>query len=294
MRYNKNAVKSIRGLFGIGASVIAVILCTVYILDIIFGFGAKKLDGECEFHFIDVGQGDCTMIITDKNVVVIDAGPNDSAEDTQEYISEYTDKIDYLILTHPHEDHIGGADEILDNIKVKNVIMSDAASETYTFNVLLDAIERSGCNIIEGKAGDTYSAGDIKMTILAPISTFTDMNDYSLVTKVEYKNTSAMITGDVEVHSEELIVAEYSAKALKADILKMGHHGSSTSNSAAFLDSVDPSYAVFTCGKDNSYGHPHREVLKKVKDRSITYYRTDEDGSVVFHSDGEKIEFSTQ
>lgn len=251
-------------------------------------------NGSCEFHFVDVGQGDCAMIVSEGGVIVVDAGPQDHAESTREYISQYTDTVDYLILTHPHEDHIGGADEILSACDVKNVIMSDAYTDTYTFTRLLDAIEAEGCNVIQSKAGEEYYAGDIKLTILSPLSEFTDLNDYSVVTRVEYGNTSAILTGDVENHSEGLMLKEHPKALLRADILEIGHHGSSTSSSASFLDAVSPEYAVIQCAEGNSYGHPHWETIKKLEDRDIPYYRTDEAGHVVFFTDGDEIEYLGQ
>lgn len=273
-----------------GAVAVIVIICIIfYLMDALGGTGNKDIEAECEFHFIDVGQGDATMILTGEGAVVIDAGPGDHADSTLEYIKSYTDRIDYLILTHPHEDHIGGADEIIENIKVENVIMSDAYSDTLVFTTLLDAIEAADVNVIEAVPEDSYEAGGIKLTILAPLSEFTDLNDYSIVTHVEYGKTSVVVTGDVENHSEKLMVERFGPLVLSADILQVGHHGSSTSNSAKFIDAVSPKWAVISCGEGNSYGHPHKETLDKLKKRGIEWFRTDELGHIVFESDGENI-----
>ena len=148
--------------------------------------------------------------------------------------------------------------------------------------------------MIQGVAGDSYTAGEIEFTILSPLTKFRDYNDYSLVTKVEFGNTSAIITGDVETHSEKDMLDKYSFLELKADILQMGHHGSYTSNSTEFVKTVDPEYAVIPCGVDNEYGHPHRETLEKLQKYEITYFRTDEDGSIVFSSDGKNVEYKDQ
>ena len=277
-----------------GTAIVVTVFVIIYILDSVFGLGNKKVTGECEFHFIDVGQGDATMIITEENVVLIDTGTQDHADSLLTYVKSYTDTIDYMILTHPHEDHIGGADEIIESILVKNIIMSDADSNTYTFTKLLDAIERENINLIEGVAGDSYTAGEIEFTILSPLTEFRDYNDYSLVTKVEFGNTSAIITGDVETHSERDMLEKYSFTTLKADIFQVGHHGSYTSNSTDFIKTIDPDYAVISCGIDNEYGHPHRETLEKLKKYDITYYRTDEVGSIVFFSDGKELEYKNQ
>jgi len=272
-------------ILGIGAIIVGLI----YFAEWAFVPKPKVDPNECQFHFVDVGQGDCAMIISGRDVVVIDTGPQDHAKSTVEYISEYTDTIEYLILTHPHEDHIGAADELLEAINVENVILSDASIDTTSFDKLLDAIDKSGANVIEARAGDDYSAGGIDFTILSPIDEFVNLNDYSIVTKVEYGDVSAIITGDVEHNSEKEIVRYYGEYRLKADILEVSHHGSQTSNHEDFIDAISPNYAVIQCAKDNPYGHPHKETIDALEDREITYYRTYEDGHVVFVSDGEKV-----
>ena len=269
-------------------TIVVAVFIVLYIVDAL-GMDNKEITGECEFHFIDVGQGDCTLIMSENGVVLIDAGPGSESVTTQTYVKEYTDKIDYFILTHPHEDHIGGAVDIIETVKVENIIMSDAYTDTVVFTRLLDAIEESEINLIEAKVNNSYSVGDLSFTILSPNSEFTDLNDYSIVTRVEYGDTSAMITGDVENHSEKLMLESFDVRSLKADIMQMGHHGSSTSNSADFIDAVSPKYAVIQCGEGNSYGHPHRETLTKLKKRNIEYFRTDEQGTVVFISDGREV-----
>lgn len=275
-----------------GVAVLLIVFVILYVFDMVGPEPKSTVEGECEFHFIDVGQGDSTLILSEGGVVVIDAGPQDHADSTERYIKSRTDTIDYLILTHPHEDHIGGADELLDSLKINNVILSDAYTDTLTFTRLLDKIEESGANVIEAKSGSTYNAGEIKLTILSPISEFSNLNDYSVVTKVEFGNTSAMITGDVEHHSEKLMVEEFGANKLRCDIYQISHHGSSTSNHDSFMDAVSPEFAVIQSEAGNSYGHPHRETIEKLEERNITYYRTDKMGHIVFVSDGEEVKLS--
>jgi len=295
MNYNNNR-RNHRGLklSATGTAIVVTVFVILYILDAVFGLGNADVSGKCEFHFIDVGQGDATMIITEDSAVLIDTGTQSHAERLATYVKSYTDKIDYMILTHPHEDHIGGADEIIESIYVENIIMSDADSDTYTFTKLLDAIEDANINLIQGIAGDSYTAGEIEFTILSPLEDFRDYNDYSLVTKVEFGNTSAIITGDVETHSEKDMVEKYGYNGLNADIFQVGHHGSYTSNSTEFIKCIDPEYAVISCGIDNEYGHPHRETLEKLERYDITCYRTDEMGTIVFSSDGKDLEYKGQ
>ena len=247
------------------------------------------VEGVCEFHFIDVGQGDCSLFLTDSNAVVIDAGPKSEAEETTDYIREYTDSLDYFILTHPDEDHIGGAIEIIGKLNVRNIIMSDASKDTQIFTKLLDAIEEKNITVIKAKPGSEYSAGDIKLTVLAPIGEFDDYNDYSVVTRVRYGSTSVIVAGDAEKTSEKNMVESY-GRALRSDILKLAHHGSSTSTGKEFFETVSPKYAIISCGKNNSYGHPHEETLKLLDKYGVKYYRTDKEGSIIMTSDGKKID----
>ncbi len=245
-------------------------------------------EGTCQFHFIDVGQGDCSMFICNGGCTVIDAGPRGCAEDTALYITRYTDTVDYLILTHPDEDHIGGAAALLRLVKVNNIIMSDAAKDTYIFSSLLDAIEDSDAAVIKAVPGAEYSAGDMKLTILAPIGDFYDYNDYSVVTKIEYGKTSAIVTGDAELDSEFQMTATFGDE-LDADVLKLAHHGSSTSTGEDFFRAVSPKIAIISCGRDNSYGHPHVETLALLSKYGVKYYRTDRDGNIVLISDGKTV-----
>lgn len=248
----------------------------------------KVENGTCEFHFIDVGQGDCTMFISENDCVVIDAGPRACEKTTLGYIHAYTDNIDYLILTHPDEDHIGGAACLINGIRVKNVIMTDAVKDTYVFDTLLDALEKRAVNLIKAEPGAKFDAGDIGFTVLAPIGEFSDYNNYSIVTKVEYGESSVIVTGDAETYSETAMMEKYGT-TLCSDVLKLAHHGSSTSTGEEFFRTVSPEFAVISCGKDNSYGHPHRETLELLKKYGVEYYRTDKEGTVILVSDGKTV-----
>ncbi len=269
------------------ASILAIAIA-LYIWDIFLGAGPGTDISGCEFHFIDVGQGDSSMFITENGVIVVDTGTSSAAVNTEKYIKSYTDTIDYLVLTHPHEDHIGGAAEIIENIKVDNIILSDAASDSMVFSNLLNVMDGSGANIICGKAGDTFSAGGMDMSVLAPLGEFDDFNNYSLVVRIDYGDTSALVTGDAEKASEGLMCQRWGGE-LCADVLKLGHHGSSTSSSKNFVLTVDPSWAVISCGKNNSYGHPHDVTVELLEDYGIPYVRTDEMGSIVFLSNGREL-----
>ena len=271
------------------ATAVFVIVAAIFIWDVWIRGNRQDLSAECEFHFIDVGQGDSTLIVTEDAAVLIDAGPTDAAETTARYIRGYTDTIDYMILTHPHEDHIGGAVKIINSLEVKNVIMTDASNDVVTFSRLIGVIEDSGVRVIEAQVGNTYDVGGIGLRILAPLADLDDFNEYSVVTRVEYENVSAIVTGDAESGSEELMLETYTSGELDADILKLGHHGSNTSSTSEFLAAVSPRWAIASCGQDNSYGHPHQQTLERARELGIPVLRTDEMGTIIFATDGEDL-----
>lgn len=277
---------------GIGAVVIVlVLLAAVLWQNGFFDGGTSVADGSCRFFFADVGQGDCTVFQTENACVVVDAGPGSAAENTGDFISDLTDTVDYFILTHPDEDHIGGAATVLERVAVKNVIMSDAVKDTRVFNDLLDALEKTEVNVIRAVPDERYEADGIEITIFGPIGSFDDYedyNEYSVVTKVQFGETSVLMMGDAEKGAEEKILKKYGSR-LSSDVLKLGHHGSSTSTGETFFKAVSPDYAVISCGKDNSYGHPHKETLMLLQKYGISPLRTDADGTIMLISDGQNI-----
>ena len=249
------------------------------------------LDGEMQLHVIDVGQGDSTLIMSKDGIVLVDAGPGSAEDSLVEYLKDVgITTIDYAIFTHPDEDHIGGADVVINNFEVKNVIMPNATKTTKTFEKMIEAIEQSNANVIEATSGASYTLGDIAFRILAPNkASYSATNNYSVVVKLTYGNNTFMLTGDAESESESEILAKYPASELRADFLKVGHHGSSTSTSTAFLTAVSPSIASISCGEDNKYNHPHRETIEKLQGANIKVYRTDLLGTIVFVCDGNTI-----
>ena len=245
--------------------------------------------GEVQFHFIDVGQGDAALIRTEKGDILIDAGTNSSEDELKAYLDRLgvTD-IEYAVFTHPHEDHIGGADMVLNTYNVKNVVLPDATSTSKTFERMMDAIEAEKCGVIEATPDKTFKVGELTCTILAPISTsYTETNDYSVVIRADYGETSVLFTGDAETHSESEMLERYRFKGLlDCDILKAGHHGSDTSSSQAFLDAVTPVYAVISVGEGNTYGHPIQAILARYEAMKAEILRTDKEGDIVFTSTG--------
>lgn len=253
-------------------------------------------DGEGIYvHFIDVGQGDAALVQTASGNLLIDTGTSDSIEALTDYIHALSiETLEYAIFTHPHADHIGGASAVLDTYTVENVIMPNAVSTSKTFEKMLNAIEAEQCEVIEGKAGVSFSMGDVFIELLAPVSDdLDDLNNASVVAKIIYGNISFLFTGDAETASESEMLDRDAAK-LDVDILKVGHHGSSTSSSAKFLAAVSPEIAVVSAGLYNEYGHPHAEVVNRLQDIGTELYRTDKNGSVVVHTDGNTYEIQTE
>lgn len=246
-------------------------------------------------HFIDVGQGDAALVQTKDGNLLIDTGTTDSRETLLACIDalEIT-TFDYAIFTHPHADHIGGAAKVLKNYKVETVILPNAVNTNYTFENMMDAIEQENCEVIEGKAGISFSLGDTKVDLLAPVyEDDSNLNNTSVVAKVTYGEVSFLFTGDAEIESESAMLLT-DEDALDADILKLGHHGSSTSSSWDFLNAVSPEIAVASCGYENEYGHPHREVVSRLGELNVPLYRTYETGNIVVFTDGTTYQIQTE
>ncbi len=265
-----------------------------------------------EIRYLDVGQGDCSLILLpDGKNVLIDAGPDSSADYVVEYLkNEKIEKIDYLIATHPHEDHIGGMDEVINNFEIGRVYApkieeSDestdvsneqpAAVTTKTYENFLNAVSAKGLKIINGKSGThIYFSLSLTIDIIAPNSTYySDINNYSLVVQMKYAQHRFLFMGDAENYSEqEILEGDYD---IKANVIKIGHHGSYSASSNAFIEKVDPDYAIISCGKDNQYGHPHAETLKTLEKNEVNVLRTDLKGTIAVKSDGiNELDFTTE
>mgnify|MGYP004535004273 CR=1 FL=1 len=237
--------------------------------------------------FIDVGQGDSIFLRSPNGkTMLVDAGTPDSFESIQNVLSEEgVTKLDVVVMTHPHSDHMGSMKRVIDNYDIGTFYMPDAVNTTSSFDRMLSALEKKKVKtkVIWGSAKTTINwDGDVEVRVLSPIkgADYQDnLNDMSVVIKVTYGETSLLLTGDAESYAEELMIAS-EKELLQADVLKIGHHGSSTSSSQAFLDAVQPKAVVISLGKNNDYGHPHRETMQRLKKLGTEIYRTDELGTV--------------
>lgn len=257
--------------------------------------GEHSRSGTLKVHFLDVGQGDSILVQfpNGKNMLV-DAGKNDSADTIISYLKKNgVSKLDYLVGTHPHEDHIGSLDAVVENFEIGEVFMPKVTTNTQTFIDVLAAIKDRGLQIKTAKAGvEILDDGNLSVKMLAPCgSSYESLNNYSAVIKVKYGDVAFLLTGDAEELSEQEIL---SGKAdVKAQVLKVGHHGSHSSTSPEFLAAVNPRFAVISVGAGNDYHHPHPVTLSKLKNAGATVLRTDKKGTIVFSTDGKEISFTT-
>ena len=252
-------------------------------------------EGMVEIHMIDVGQGDSILIKAPGGNMLIDAGDKSSEAETaiKTYLDDHgVNDFEYVIFTHCDADHIGAADFVMETYNVENVIMpTDDVRTTVVYKEMMTAIKGSGANVINAVSESTYSIGEMNFKVLAPNgSGYKDVNDYSVVVRIDFGESSFLMTGDAEAKSEAEMVAKYTANDLDCDVLKVGHHGSRTSSSAELLSYVTPEIAIISCGEGNKYGHPHKEVVSRLDDYVGEYiYRTDLEGDIVLISDGAKI-----
>jgi len=238
----------------------------------------------CRIYFLDVGQGDCTLIRTQKGDILIDAGP-EAAQDAlclrlrQLGVKE----IALAIFTHPDEDHVGGADGVLSQMPVREVWLPTREMDNPSAARMEKMIEKNGSLRKNIRAGESFVLGDVSVSALAPFGdAANDSNDSSIVVRVTCGEINMLFMGDASVKVEQRLLQVYGKGSLNANLYKVGHHGSSTSNTEAFLALVKPTYAVICVSDDNSYGHPHGVVVERLQGIGATVLTTATDGEVVF------------
>lgn len=260
---------------------------------------APATEGEALVWYLDVGQGDSGLIqLPDGKNILIDAGTRSTADELVDWLKvKGVARLDAVVATHPHEDHIGGMAAVIKAFDIGKIyapkVADDQTPTTKTYESLLDAVSEKGLKLTQGNAGMTVlEENGAKLELLAPNSTeYEDLNSYSIAAKLTFGKRTFLFTGDAEADSEKEMVQK--GYDLKSDVLKCGHHGSSTSTNQSFLTAVAPQYAVISCGVDNDYGHPHQETLEKLEKAGVQVLRTDRQDTVLARTDGESLSVST-
>ncbi len=242
-------------------------------------------------NYIDVGQGDSIFIeLPNNEVMLIDAGESYEVDNVINYLNNLgITKIDYVVGTHPHTDHIGGLEDVINNFDIGSIYMPNATSTSKTYESLLTAINNKGLKVKTAKSGvEILNEDNLKIEFIAPNSdSYSNLNNYSAVVKLTYLNNSFIFMGDAETLSENEITSD-----VDVDVIKVGHHGSDSSSSSEFVNKVSPEYAIIMVGEGNSYNHPYQSVINRYENVGATILRTDLDGNIVCDSDGVSVSCS--
>ncbi len=293
------------------------IVCVVLIISLIFEFlyiigvtswtdllyasgfvdSVKKQDSDFVVYYFDAGQGDCTLVICDDEVMMIDSSTINQAYSIRNNLYMLgIDTIDYLLITHQHDDHMGSASKIINHYSVSNVLMPKLSNEnnvdSLTYDNLIKTISNKNINAKAISSGDSFMLGSALIKILAPMKQDKNVNNMSIVLKITYGNTTFLFTGDSEKEVEKQLLRE--GIDVSADVLSVGHHGSKTSSTDDFLFAVNPQYAIISCGKGNNFGHPSGDTLIKFEKMDIIPYITSVNGNITVTSDGNVVTVTPQ
>jgi competence protein ComEC len=250
-----------------------------------------KKTPDLEVQLIDVGQAESILIRHQNHNILIDAGNNKDGELLVEYFKGMNIKeFDYIIGTHPHEDHIGGLDNVINNFDIKHVLMPDLTTNTKTFEEVLDAIENKNLKIEITKDDDTFNVGDLKFEVIHSGTNSEDLNGSSIVLRMDYKANSYLFTSDITGEVEKTLLD----KNIDVDVYKVAHHSSTHSNTYQFLEKVTPKYAIISFAKENDYYYPHIKTINRLKKYTQEIYMTSELGTIIIEDDGENIEISSK
>ena len=257
-------------------------------------------NGTVEFHFIDVGQGDATLIKVGSKNILVDTGDRDAENTLMTYLdSKSVTEIEYFVITHYDSDHFANATKVLDKYDVKKVLVPDQVKTTKTYETFIAKLEQQVASkdieVLKANEmiGNKLDVESLELTVLAPLkNNYKDSNDYSVCLMARYGNKRVLLTGDAEKEAEADIVERYKGTELECDVYKMGHHGSRTSSNQALLDKATPEYVIVSCGVDNEYGHPHKEAMDRVK--KLKCYRTDTQGTILLSIANDVLTFTTE
>lgn len=285
-----------------GISILLIIVAIFYSLyekdiDQTFGLPVTETFKETEntntldITYLDVGQADAILIQNEGHNMLIDAGNNEDGPLLVQYFKEQNmTKFDYLIATHPHEDHIGGMDDIIKNFDIEKIYMPNVTTTTKTFLDVLNAMEEKNMTFDVPNIGQNFALGHTLFQVMYTGSNKKNLNNSSIILKANFKNTSYLFTGDATSEVEKKILS----KDIKATVLKVGHHGSKYSTTTEFLNKVNPKYAIISVGKNNSYNHPNQITIDKLTKKNIEIHRTDQEGSIFLKSDGKTINITSK
>lgn len=245
-------------------------------------------------HFIDVGNADCTLVKSPRGNILIDAGEQDDEATIIQYLRKFKVKrLDYVIATHPHADHIGSMPKVLKSFEIGEFIMPRMTEKimptTQVYKDLLQTIKDRNIKAEYAEPGRIIKLGDVSLKLFSPLREYENINDMSIVTKLTYKSFSAMFMGDAESDVENDLLSKYNKSEFKAQVLKVAHHGSSSSSTKRFIDAVGAEYYYVPCGVGNKYGHPSAETMDTLKAKNGSIFRADYNGNVVVLSDGERV-----
>lgn len=247
---------------------------------------------EMKVHFLDVGQGDSALVVHGEHALLIDAGENDKGTKIQAYMEKQgigeEISLDYVIGTHGDSDHVGGLDVVITKFDCENILLPNTDKNTDSYADVLDAITYRNYTITNPKPGESYSLSDeVSFTIIAPNEYYAEENNRSIGFVLQHGENRFLFMGDAEEISENDTINK--GWNIQADVYKVNHHGSKSSSSERFLDAVEPTYAVISCGEGNDYGHPHATTLNQLRAKNVKVFRTDEQGTIIATSDGTKI-----
>ncbi len=255
---------------------------------------ADTVSGQLEVHFLDVGQADSALLLCDGESLLIDGGNSEDSSLLYSYLrNRGVKRLDYIIATHPHEDHVGGIAGALSYVREVGTAYSPVAEdENYFFKRMTSKLREFGVGLTVPAVGDSFRLGGAKVTFLGPVELTDDVNQNSLVCRVDYGEVSFLFTGDAEKPAEKMMLD--AGENLSATVLKVGHHGSSNSTCYEFLRAVNPLYSVISCERNNDYGHPDDRLLSRLNDAGTNILRTDRNGHIVFTTDGSLLSVETE